>query len=383
MVANDNTGKRGRGPTDPTRRQRITLAAIAVVAEGGVAAVTHRAVAATAGVPLGSTTYHFATLDDLLAAALRTAAEHNVAKLREWERSLAPGADLATALADLVTYALTDDRAQTVVEYELYVAALHRPRLRAASTAWDNAVTELFAARTDPNTGRLLAAAFCGLLMQALLADPPPTREELTAFFRRSLHGTSPAPNRVDPRLSGVTTTRAILLLCGSLRSGSTNAALLRTARALAPAGFAAVAYDGMGALPHFNPDDDHDRPHPAVVDLRTRIDRAAAILICTPEYAGALPGAFKNLLDWTVGGVEIGNKPTAWINVSASGTRAADAHASLRKVLEYTGATIVEDACAHLPVHGSTIDDEGLVADQKVRDGVVTSLAVLAAAVS
>lgn len=180
-----------------------------------------------------------------------------------------------------------------------------------------------------------------------------------------------------------MTTSREILMLCGSLRSASSNGALLRTARELTPSGFSALIYQGMGDLPLFNPDDDHDPLPPAVVELRARIDSAAAILICTPEYAGALPGVFKNLLDWTVGGVEIGDKPTAWINVSAHITKAADAHASLRKVLGYTGAAIVEDACMHIPVHSSAIDERGLVADDEVRSGVAKSLTALTAAVS
>src|SRR4051794_16559962 len=187
MSADGGGVRRARGPGDPGRRERIAEAAIAVVAERGVEGVTHRAVAAAAGVPLGSTTYHFATLDDLLVVALGTAAERNVDRLRGWERDLAADADLAAALADLVTRALTEDRVQTVVEYELYVAALRRPPLRRASTAWDDALAELFAARTDPATGRLLAAAYCGLVMQALLVDPPPTRDEVYALFHRAL----------------------------------------------------------------------------------------------------------------------------------------------------------------------------------------------------
>jgi len=194
VTANGDTGRRGRGPTDRERRERIARAAIAVVAERGVEGVTHRAVAATAGVPLGSTTYHFETLDDLLAVALHAAAEHNIARLRAWERDLPADADLAAALAGLVMRALNGERPQTVVEYELYVAALHRPGLRAASTAWDDALTELFASRTDPVTGRLLAAAFCGLVMQALLADPPPAREDVEALFRRVLPDARPMP---------------------------------------------------------------------------------------------------------------------------------------------------------------------------------------------
>jgi len=180
--------RRPRGAGDPGRRDRIARAAIAVVAERGVEGLTHRAVAAAAGVPLGSTTYHFETLDDLLEMALETAAADNTRRMRDWAVRLPAGADLAGALAGLAVASLAgEDRANAIVEYELYVAALHRPRLRAASAAWDAELAELFAARTDPLTGRLLAATFCGLVMQGLVADPPPERDGTEALFRRAL----------------------------------------------------------------------------------------------------------------------------------------------------------------------------------------------------
>lgn len=189
MSANGDNGRCGRGPTDHARRERIAQAAIAVVAERGVEGVTHRAIAAAAGVPLGSTTYHFATLDDLLAVALRAAAEANIQRLLEWEKDLPHDADLAAALTDLLMRGLTEVRPQTVVGYELYVAALHRPQLRPASTAWDDALAELFASRTDLVTGRMLAAIFCGLQLHALLTEPLPTREDIEAIFRRAVAG--------------------------------------------------------------------------------------------------------------------------------------------------------------------------------------------------
>lgn len=61
-----------------------------------------------------------------------------------------------------------------------------------------------------------------------------------------------------------------------------------------------------LAALPHFNPDDDRDPLPAAVRVLRTAIADVDAVLFCTPEYAGTLPGSFKNLLDWTVGGTEL-----------------------------------------------------------------------------
>jgi NAD(P)H-dependent FMN reductase len=65
---------------------------------------------------------------------------------------------------------------------------------------------------------------------------------------------------------------------------------------------------------------------------------RAGGVVLCTPEYAGTLPGSLKNLLDWTVGGGELYGKPAAWINVAAPG-RGTGADATLRTVLGYVGA--------------------------------------------
>jgi chromate reductase len=164
-----------------------------------------------------------------------------------------------------------------------------------------------------------------------------------------------------------MTATRRILLVSGSTRSGSTNTATLRTAQAVTPDDVTAVLYEALSGLPAFNPDDDHDPVHPAVADLRQQIAAADAVLFCTPEYAGALPGSFKNLLDWTVGGGQLYGKPVAWINVAAPG-RGEGAHASLHTVLGYVGAVVVAPACKRLAVARDTVGPDGLVGDEGVR---------------
>jgi NAD(P)H-dependent FMN reductase len=139
-----------------------------------------------------------------------------------------------------------------------------------------------------------------------------------------------------------------VLLICGSVRRGSSNEAMLRLVQEVMEEPDRAIFYGGIGELPHFNPDLDAEPLPAAVVELRSAIDDADAVLICTPEYAGTLPGSFKNLLDWTVGGTEICDKPTGWINAANPG-RGEGAIATLRTVLQYTGAAIVEDACVRL----------------------------------
>ncbi|MEV5300512.1 NADPH-dependent FMN reductase [Amycolatopsis methanolica] len=92
-------------------------------------------------------------------------------------------------------------------------------------------------------------------------------------------------------------------------------------------------------------------------------------MLFCTPEYAGALPGSFKNLLDWAVGSDAMDGKLVARINVSSSITGAAGAHESLRTVLGYLGTRIVEEACVHLPVPRDAIGADGLIGDEAIRE--------------
>ncbi|HEX4775152.1 MAG TPA: NADPH-dependent FMN reductase [Acidimicrobiia bacterium] len=170
-----------------------------------------------------------------------------------------------------------------------------------------------------------------------------------------------------------------ILLVSGSLRRNSTNTALLLAACDEMPDGYTGVLYGDMRALPHFDPDDDVEPLDAQVVALRAAIGDARAVVFSTPEYAGALPGSFKNLLDWTIGGGEIYGKPVAWWNASTSPTGAAGAHASLRAVLGYAGTDVVVDACAHIPVRRDVVSAEGVADDPDVRAAVRAALATLA----
>ncbi|MEU0057442.1 TetR family transcriptional regulator [Streptomyces sp. NPDC006334] len=179
---------------DPERRQRIIDAAIRVVGRSGIAGLSHRTAAAEADVPLGSTTYHFKSLDDLLVAALRQAGEGFAEVVREHGGALAdPDSDLASELARLTGQWLDGDRAGVELEYELYLAALRRPALRAVAAEWCEEVAELLSRRTDARTGRALVALLDGICLQVLLTGGEYDEEYARDALARVIGGSGQA----------------------------------------------------------------------------------------------------------------------------------------------------------------------------------------------
>ena len=170
-----------------------------------------------------------------------------------------------------------------------------------------------------------------------------------------------------------------ILALSGSLRAGSSNAAVLRAAAAVAPEGVEVVQYEGVGGLPHFNPDLDVEPADATVADFRARLRGADAVLVCCPEYAHGVPGAFKNALDWVVGSGEFVGKPVALINASPRSTLG---QASLAETLRVMTADLVDEASIALKLPGKLTEGAaGIVADPSLSAALRGSVEALARA--
>ncbi|WP_180927767.1 TetR/AcrR family transcriptional regulator [Streptomyces sp. AJS327] len=171
---------------DPERRQRIITAAIRIVEERGIGALSHRSVAAEADVPLGSTTYHFASLDDLLVAALEQLTGEPRAAVESWEEEFGEGVPLTEALTGVLEEYTSGGRGRIRVEYELYLAALRRPALQPVAEAWmDSMATVLARHVPDMATARALTALIDGLLLRVLLTDQPLDRDEVRSALAR------------------------------------------------------------------------------------------------------------------------------------------------------------------------------------------------------
>ena len=122
-----------------------------------------------------------------------------------------------------------------------------------------------------------------------------------------------------------------ILAISGSLRAASTNSALLAALARHVPEGCELTAYDGMGRLPIFNPDDEGERTPAEAARLIEAVGAADGLVVSSPEYAHGVPGGMKNALDWLVSRDAAVGKPAMLVHASS---RSAISRAALAEVM-------------------------------------------------
>ncbi|MFR9793978.1 TetR/AcrR family transcriptional regulator [Streptomyces sp. MB22_4] len=175
----DGEGRRTRRH-DPRRRECVLDAALQVLVEDGVAGITHRKVAARADVPLGSVTYHFASLTDLCAQAFGRYVEQRTAEYEALFTEVTSREDLIDILVELVRGGPSRHRS-AVLGFELHLAALRDPALRALTREWTRSSRAVLARFTGPETAARLDALLEGMIMHALLSTDREPREETRA----------------------------------------------------------------------------------------------------------------------------------------------------------------------------------------------------------
>jgi len=155
-----------------------------------------------------------------------------------------------------------------------------------------------------------------------------------------------------------------ILAIPGSLRSNSSTHVVLGEIGKMMPANINFEIFEEVGGLPHF----DGSEEIPKVVqDFLDKLRQTDGVLICTPEYAFGVPGSLKNALDWTVGTMEMTNKPTALITASTGGERG---HESMLRTLGALSAKVADGSSLLISFIRSKIK-EGKITDEKVKESI------------
>lgn len=185
--------------TDGSTRTRLLVAALALVAEDGIQAVSHRATEERAGVSRGLTRYHFKTRDSLLAALLDyvTELDHRIlqdvlaAHAREHvvgDPNLTSGVVINQDLGE----AFLDHPGLNIARFELYLYAARRPELLAKVSQLRDSFVQVGApyltqaGAAQPEAGqRFLTAAFNGFLLDAMLSPHVDYRAWLGEWMAR------------------------------------------------------------------------------------------------------------------------------------------------------------------------------------------------------
>ncbi len=164
-------------------------------------------------------------------------------------------------------------------------------------------------------------------------------------------------------------TPRTIALLVGSTRTGSLNVRLARAIEKLAPAHLT-FKWVRMDDLPFYNADLEGDRPD-TVKRFVSEVESADAVCIVTPEYNRSIPAVLKNAIDW-------GSKPNdrnvwkdtvvAMTGATPGSTGTALAQQDLRKMLAIANAVVMPGEVYITFKTPDMIDDQGVVADDRVR---------------
>jgi chromate reductase len=154
---------------------------------------------------------------------------------------------------------------------------------------------------------------------------------------------------------------KKVLAIIGSTRANSSNLNLVKAFASFTKDKFNVDIFEGIGNLPHFNPDLDTENPPQEIVAFRKHLEQADALIICTPEYVFSLPGSLKNAIEWCVSTTLLSQKPTGLITAAASGLKAHEELQLVMRTVEskFTDATtlLIQGIKGKFDATGNLID--------------------------
>ena len=176
-------GRRERGEAS---RRAILAAGSAVIVDAGGGGLTHRAVAERAGVPLARVSYHFPTVDELLAAATATYMDDFDRRLADMATvTIAQGTDVFDACTSFLEELVGPGAAEFLAVVEIRLA-LHR-RGKVVDDRHVIGVLRSFGLDEDV-AGSVLSSLF-GFAVLAATTDVTVAREQIHAHVRTVLDG--------------------------------------------------------------------------------------------------------------------------------------------------------------------------------------------------
>lgn len=190
-MAPDSSPRRRRR-YDPERRDRIIDACLEVIATHGLAGTTHRKIAAVADVPLGSMTYHFDGIGNLLEEAFERFAASSSTRFEDRLGTSKTPEEVAEAITDFIIHDLLVDPRELALTMEFYTLAARDPRYRRITHAWMRNSRLQLEKFFSPLTSRILDAFIEGITIHRALDLDFPEEEAVRVGISRILTYSSP-----------------------------------------------------------------------------------------------------------------------------------------------------------------------------------------------
>jgi chromate reductase, NAD(P)H dehydrogenase (quinone) len=160
-----------------------------------------------------------------------------------------------------------------------------------------------------------------------------------------------------------VTEKKKIFAIIGSASSNSSNLKLVEHIESLNDNEYQFTIFNDLKSLPHFDPELSASNPPKQIEDLRTAIDKADGVIICTPEYVYSIPSGLKNAIEWCIATTIFTDKPIGLITAAAGGEKG---HEELQLIMKtamakFTNKTtlLIRGIKGKFDLNGILIDDE------------------------
>ncbi|APU16437.1 MULTISPECIES: TetR/AcrR family transcriptional regulator [Actinoalloteichus] len=171
-----------RRPPDPGRRDRIIEAALDVIAERGVAGTTHRRIAAAAGVPLGSMSYYFTGMDEVLFEAFTQLTRSMSRRYRRLLVEARTREQAGAAVVEIIAGTAYGTPREQRLTLELYAYTSRRPQLIEVMRDWMAASRASLSTHFSERTARALDALVEGLTIHDSMDSTPMRRSDVAAI---------------------------------------------------------------------------------------------------------------------------------------------------------------------------------------------------------
>lgn len=161
---------------------------------------------------------------------------------------------------------------------------------------------------------------------------------------------------------------KQVLLINGSASQGSSNERLINNLVDDLKVDYEPVVFNDLKKLPHFDPALSSLNPPELIVAFRDQVEKAAGVIICTPEYVFSIPSGLKNAIEWCVATTVFSDKPLGLITASANGQKG---HEELQLIMKTVMAKFTEETTLLISGIKGKIDQDGNILDTGTGENV------------